>query len=145
MDPIRNPYAPGAGQRPPELAGREEQISTFDVVVARIAKGRPERSIVLIGLRGVGKTVLLNSLRSSAVRSRWGTGKIEARPDSELRRPLSAALHRAVRDLAVHHRAPDRVEETLGVLKAFARGSNLPGPTARRGGTTLAAWLTANR
>src|SRR4051794_134617 len=55
-----------------------------------------------------------------AVRHKWGAGKIEARPEADLRRPLSAALHRAVRDLAVHHRAPDRVEDALGVLKAFA-------------------------
>ncbi|MCU1535831.1 MAG: hypothetical protein JWP82_182, partial [Humibacillus sp.] len=66
MDPITNPYAPGAGQRPPELAGRDEQLRTFDVVLERISRGRSERSIVLTGLRGVGKTVLLNALRSSA-------------------------------------------------------------------------------
>ncbi|NIH86387.1 AAA family ATPase [Amycolatopsis granulosa] len=124
MDPIRNPFAPGAGQRPPELAGRERELSAFEVVLQRVARGRPERSLVLTGLRGVGKTVLLGELRSMAVKHRWGAGKIEARPDAELRRPLSAALHRAVRDLAVRHRAPDRVEEVLGVLKAFALRSN---------------------
>ncbi|HEY9394693.1 MAG TPA: ATP-binding protein, partial [Nocardioides sp.] len=80
MDPIRNPYAPGAGQRPPELAGRNEQLGQFDVVLERVARGRPERSLVLTGLRGVGKTVLLNTLRSAAVRKGWGTGKMEARP-----------------------------------------------------------------
>jgi len=69
MDPIRNPYAPGAGQRPPELAGRDEQQRMFDVVLERTAKGRPERSIIPTGLRGVGKTVLLNTLRSAAVRA----------------------------------------------------------------------------
>jgi Cdc6-like AAA superfamily ATPase len=74
VDPIRNPYAPGAGQRPPELAGRDEQLGAFDVVLERVARGRPERSLVLTGLRGVGKTVLLNALRSAAVRRRWGTG-----------------------------------------------------------------------
>ena len=99
MDPITNPYAPGAGQRPPELAGRDEQLRTFDVVLERIARGRSERSIVLTGLRGVGKTVLLNALRSSAVRAHWGTGKLEARPDQRLRRPLAAAAHQAVREL----------------------------------------------
>ena len=78
MDPIRNPYAPGAGQRPPELAGRDVQLAAFDVVLERVAKGRPERSLVLTGLRGVGKTVLLNALRSAAVRRGWGTGKLEA-------------------------------------------------------------------
>jgi hypothetical protein len=120
VDPVRNPFAPGAGQRPPELAGREKEVAAFDVVLERVARGRPERSLVLTGLRGVGKTVLLGELRSMAVRRGWGAGKIEARPDAGLRRPLSAALHRAVRDLAVRHRAPDRVEQVLGVLKAFA-------------------------
>lgn len=118
MDPIRNPYAPGAGQRPPELAGRDEQLRTFDVVLERIARGRPERSIVLTGLRGVGKTVLLNALRSSAVRAGWGTGKFEARPDQRIRRPMSAALHVAVRELG--HPQTDDVDQVLGVIKAFA-------------------------
>ncbi|MGZ4601303.1 MAG: ATP-binding protein [Oryzihumus sp.] len=119
MDPIRNPYAPGAGQRPPELAGRDEQLRAFDVVLERIAKGRPERSIVLTGLRGVGKTVLLNALRSAAVRAHWGTGKLEARPEQRLRRPLSAALHTAVRELG--HAQSAEVDHVLGVIKAFAQ------------------------
>jgi hypothetical protein len=118
VDPIRNPFAPGAGQRPPELAGRERELKAFEVVLERVARGRPERSLVLTGLRGVGKTVLLGELRAMAVRHKWGAGKIEARPDADLRRPLSAALHRAIRDLAVRHRAPDRV------LKAFALRAN---------------------
>ncbi len=131
MDPIRNPFAPGAGQRPPELAGREKELAAFDVVLERVARGRPERSLVLTGLRGVGKTVLLGELRSMAVRRGWGAGKVEARPDSDLRRPLSAALHRAIRDLAVRHRAPDRVEGVLAVLKAFALRAN-PGDAKLR-------------
>ena len=121
---MRNPFAPGAGQRPPELAGRDKELSAFEVVLERVARGRPERSLVLTGLRGVGKTVLLGELRSMALRRGWGAGKIEARPDAGLRRPLAAALHRAIRDLAVRHRAPDRVEAALGVLKAFALRSN---------------------
>lgn len=120
MDPVRNPFAPGAGQRPPELAGRDREVDAFDVVLERVARGRPERSLMLTGLRGVGKTVLLGELRGMATRKGWGAGKVEARPDADLRRPLSAALHRAVRELAVRHRAPDRVEAVLAVLKAFA-------------------------
>jgi hypothetical protein len=119
VDPIRNPYAPGAGQRPPELAGRDEQLQRFDVVLERVAKGRPERSLVLTGLRGVGKTVLLNTLRSAAVPKRWGTGKLEARPDQGLRRPLSSALHQAVRELG--HPDQDSVDHVLGVIRAFAQ------------------------
>ncbi|HEV7825098.1 MAG TPA: AAA family ATPase [Mycobacteriales bacterium] len=126
MDPVRNPYAPGAGQRPPELAGRDAELGQFDVVLERVVRGRPERSLVLTGLRGVGKTVLLNALRSKAIERLWGTGKIEARPDTSLRRPVAAALHMAVRELAPRHRAPERIEEFLGVLKAFALRSNPP-------------------
>jgi DNA polymerase III delta prime subunit len=118
VDPIRNPYAPGAGQRPPELAGRDEQLDAFDVVLERVARGRPERSIVLTGLRGVGKTVLLNALRSAAVRAGWGTGKLEARPEQSLRRPLASAVHQAVRELGPAGGAGDHA---LGVVKAFAQ------------------------
>src|SRR3954470_592796 len=117
MDPIRNPYAPGAGQRPPELAGRDPQLRAFDVVLERVGHGRPERSIVLTGLRGVGKTVLLNALRSAAVRRGWGTGKLEARPEQSLRRPLAAALHLAIRELG----RPGDAAHVLGVLKSFAQ------------------------
>jgi len=129
VDPIRNPYAPGAGQRPPELAGRDEQLHAFDVVIERISRGRPERSIVLTGLRGVGKTVLLNALRSAAVRAHWGTGKLEARPDQRLRRPLSAALHVAVRELG--HPQGDDVDHVLGVIKAFAQRDAAPNAKLR--------------
>jgi AAA ATPase domain len=131
VDPVRNPYAPGAGQRPPELAGRDRELEVFEVVLERVARSRPERSLVLTGLRGVGKTVLLNTLRSEAIGRLWGTGKIEARPDQPMRRPLSAALHMAVRELAPRHRAPDRIDDFLGVLKAFALRANPSGGKLR--------------
>lgn len=125
MDPIRNPYAPGAGQRPPELAGRDRELAQFEVTLERVAAGRPERSMVLSGLRGVGKTVLLNALRSQAVKRAWGTGKLEARPDQSVRLPIAQATHAAVREVAHRHRDPDRVDEVAGVLKAFALKTDL--------------------
>ena len=128
MDPIRNPYAPGAGQRPPELAGRDEQLTAFDVVLERVQRGRPERSLLLIGLRGVGKTVLLNALRSAAVRAGWGTGKLEARPDQRLRRPLASALHQAVRELG---QSGGRHDDVLGVIRAFAERDSGAGAKLR--------------
>src|SRR6266513_497699 len=136
MDPVRNPYAPGAGQRPPELTGRDREIGQFEVVLERVARGRPERSMVLTGLRGVGKTVLLNTFRSMALQRLWGTGKIEARPDQSIRRPVAAALHMAVRELAPRHRAPDRVDYFLGVLKAFAARD----PKAPKGSSVTSAF-----
>ncbi len=126
MDPVRNPYAPGAGQRPPELAGRDRQLRQFEVTLERVAAGRPDRSMVLSGLRGVGKTVLLNALRGLAVNRAWGTGKFEARPDQSMRLPLAQAVHAAVREVAHRHRDPDRVDAVAGVLKSFALRTPLP-------------------
>ncbi len=120
MDPIRNPYAPGAGQRPPELAGRDRELEQFAVTLERVAAGRPERSMVLSGLRGVGKTVLLNALRGQAVTRAWGTGKVEARPDRSIRIPVAQAVHAAVREVSHRHRDPDQVDRVAGVLKSFA-------------------------
>lgn len=122
MDPIRNPYAPGAGARPPELAGRDDTLRAFDVVLSRVAQHRPERSLVLTGLRGVGKTVLLNRLRFSAVQRGWGTGKLEARPGQSLRRPLGAAVHMAIRELS----HPD-AQSVLGTVKAFVEKGSRAG------------------
>ncbi len=132
---MRNPYAPGAGQRPPELAGRDRELEQFEVTLERVAAGRPERSMVLSGLRGVGKTVLLNALRGEAVRRAWGTGKIEARPDQGIRVPVAQAVHAAVREVAHRHRDPDRVDEVAGTLKSFAlRATPDERRSARSGG-----------
>ncbi len=136
---MRNPYAPGAGQRPPELAGRDDELRAFEVALERVSRGRPERSIVLTGLRGVGKTVLLNAMRSAAVRGGWGTAKLEARPGQSLRRPLSAALHVAIRELANPNQAEAR--HVLGVLKAFVQRESTaraaPHAPGRRGSAAV--------
>ena len=64
IDPIRNPYTPGAGSRPPALTGRDEEIEAFRILLARLKLGRPEKSMLITGLRGVGKTVLLNTFEA---------------------------------------------------------------------------------
>ena len=66
MDPVLNPYAPGAGTRPPELAGRDEVLEAARIALARTRIGRPSKSILMVGLRGVGKTVLLDRMREDA-------------------------------------------------------------------------------
>ena len=118
MDPVRNPYAPVrvAAAR----AGRPGQgTQPFEVVLERIARGRPERSIVLTGLRGVGKTVLLNSFRSMALQ-RLGHREDRGPPRAVDPPPgRGHAAHGAPR-ARPRHRAPDRIEQFLGVLKAFA-------------------------
>ena len=134
MDPIRNPYAPGAGQRPPELAGRDRELRQFAVTLERVAAGRPERSMVLSGLRGVGKTVLLNALRGQAVQRAWGTGKIEARPDQSIRIPVAQAVTAAIREVSHRHRDPDRVDAVAGVVKSFALRTSRRRPHGARAG-----------
>jgi hypothetical protein len=100
-------------------------MAAFEVALERVGAGRPERSIVLTGLRGVGKTVLLNALRSRAVQRYWGTGKVEARSEQGIRLPVAQAVHAAVREVAHRHRNPQAVDAVAGVVKAFALRTSL--------------------
>lgn len=74
MDPMQNPFSPGAGSPPPELAGRAPLLEQARITLGRVKAGRPERSFLLVGLRGVGKTVLLNKIRELAVDRRARRG-----------------------------------------------------------------------
>ena len=67
MDPIKNPFSPGAGAPPPELVGRDEVLEQTRILLGRVKQKRPEKSILLTGLRGVGKTVLLNEMERIAL------------------------------------------------------------------------------
>ena len=78
MDPIRNPYAPGAGTPPPELAGRDELREVSRIALERARIGRTSKSIIMAGLRGVGKTVLLDRILTDAENSGMCTLRIEA-------------------------------------------------------------------
>jgi Cdc6-like AAA superfamily ATPase len=84
MDPITNPFAPGAGTPPPELAGRDELLQTVRIAVARNQRGSPTKSILMVGLRGVGKTVLLDRMRDEAEAAGIQTIRIEAPEDRSL-------------------------------------------------------------
>ncbi len=95
IDPIRNPYTPGAGSRPPALTGRDEEIEAFRVLLARLKLGRPEKSMLITGLRGVGKTVLLNTFEAIAEEAGFRTAKSEITHETEFR-PLIARLARRV-------------------------------------------------
>lgn len=137
MDPIRNPYAL-APDSDRELAGRDERrLRAFDVTLERVARGRPERSVVLTGLRGVGEKRCC-STRYTVSRgsgTSGGPASWRARPDQRLRRPLAAALHMAVREVGAS--ATREVEHVLGVLKSFAQQEDGPresGAAATRAG-----------
>jgi len=66
LDPIANPYTPNAGSRPPELAGRAAELEQFRVLIGRLKRGTTDQSMIIRGLRGVGKTVLLNAFEDQA-------------------------------------------------------------------------------
>jgi hypothetical protein len=133
VDPVRNPYAPGAGQQPPELAGRDDELARVDVLLERAALGRPARGLVLSGLRGVGKTVLLNAMRSRALNAGWLTGKVEARPQVGLRAPVGSALHGAVREVSARSRSRAVAQRLFAVLSSFTLTA---GPDGMRLGLT---------
>lgn len=120
MDPVANPFRPGAGRRPPVLAGREALLSAFDVSRRRAeALGEGDRGWVLSGLRGVGKTVLLNELLRQVSDRRWITAKLEATTDRSLSAGLSQALVRSMRTATGRH--PEaRLKRMLAVFKSFS-------------------------
>jgi AAA ATPase domain len=120
VDRQANPYTPGAGARPPLLAGRGEELEDFRVAFARLGAGQFARSFVLDGLRGVGKTVLLNEADVIARERRWITsGVVECNEDDQLPRLMARLCHRALRKLSVAKRMSSSVERALGVLRAF--------------------------
>ena len=123
MDAVRNPYNPGAGRRPPALVGRDFQLQAFDVLTGRAARGRTGQSLALSGLRGVGKTVLLNELTQRAVRAGWITAKIEARPEGAAQNHFSTRLSRglqtSLRELQ-HKGWGGKFKSALRTFKAFS-------------------------
>lgn len=120
MDPLRNPFSPGAGAPPPELAGREEIIQAAIVALARIRLGRPEKSQMLLGLRGVGKTVLLNKVSEIAEASGYLVVQIEAPEGKRLAGYLAPALKGVLLRLSKVEKAKDLVAGALGALRGFA-------------------------
>lgn len=123
MDPVSNPYSPGAGVRPAELAGRDDELQAFEVLRARAVRGRDAQSLVFYGLRGVGKTVLLNELQSNARNDGWITAKIEADLGSDrtpFRNQVAQSLHLAMRQAQGRGRAGERVRAALRTFKAFS-------------------------
>ena len=125
MDPLQNPFSPGAGSPPPELAGRTPLLEQGRLTLGRVKAGRPERSFFLIGLRGVGKTVLLNKMRDLADASGYSSVLIEAHEG----KPLAALLLPALRQLMISldRMAPisQKVKRGLRVLRSFFNGLKL--------------------
>jgi hypothetical protein len=120
VDPVRNPYSPGAGTRPPALVGRDREIDAMDVALQRLRLGRDGRSQLLTGLRGVGKTVMLNEFEHIAGGRGYFHEHIEVREDGDLAARLAAAFRRLLLSMEARRRIGERVRRALGVLKAFS-------------------------
>lgn len=119
MDPIKNPFSPGAGSPPPELAGRAGILEQARILLGRIKERRPEKSILLTGLRGVGKTVLLNEIERLAVKAGYISMAVEAHEDKPLAALLVPPLRKLLFELDRAAGAGDKAKRGL----ACSRGS----------------------
>lgn len=119
MDKIKNPFSPGAGSPPPELAGREAILEQARVLLGRVRVKRPEKSLLLTGLRGVGKTVLLNEVERMAQSAGYRTILVEAHEGKSLAVLLAPHLRRLLFDLDRIAGAGDKARRGIAVLKSF--------------------------
>src|SRR5262245_57190405 len=99
MDPIKNPFSPGAGSPPPALVGRGPVLEQARILIGRVRAGRSEKSLLLTGLRGVGKTVLLNEIQRLAAAADYRTIELEAHEGKRLGPLLAPSLRRTLYDL----------------------------------------------
>lgn len=120
MDPLKNPFAPGAGAPPPALVGRDEIIRAAEIALHRVRAGRPEKSQMILGLRGVGKTVLLNTIAEMAERIGYQVVQIEAPEAQRLAQYLAPSLKSALMRLSRVEQARDHARRALSALRGFA-------------------------
>jgi hypothetical protein len=125
MDPIKNPFSPGAGSPPPELVGRAPILEQSRILLGRTRIGKPEKSLLLTGLRGVGKTVLLNEIRRMARTDGCYTAFIEAHEDKPLAPLIASQLKTLFFELNRIAHTGDRVKRGLRVLRSFLGGLKL--------------------
>ena len=125
MDRIRNPFVPGAGSRPPELAGRTGVLEDIDILLQRMLIGRATQSVILTGLRGVGKTVLLNEAERLAETHRYHASFVEAREGKRLPNLLVPTLRRTLHKLSLAEAAKEQSRRALRVFKSFVGAANL--------------------
>jgi hypothetical protein len=125
MDAVRNPFAPGAGSRPPELAGRETILQDARTAIQRALIGKPSRSQMLLGLRGVGKTVLLSKIEEIAEAAGHITSSIEAPEGKALSELLVPKINQALRKFSTAENAKAKAHQALRALRSFASAFKL--------------------
>lgn len=121
MNPVDNPYSPGAGTPPPELAGRDELRESVRVAIERLRRGNPSKSVLVVGLRGVGKTVLLDQIRKDAEAAGMHTVRVEAPEGRSLPAMLAPQLRLALLRLSRIEKAKDLAQRALRGLAGFAK------------------------
>ncbi len=126
MDPTLNPYSPGAGSPPPALVGRDAEIEIIRVAIERLRLGRSEKSFMLTGLRGVGKTVLLQEFVDLGLRRHWACELVEASPTMKFQQVVADVVQRVLLRLSPAQTLAARARRALGVLKSFKITWNLP-------------------
>jgi len=119
MDPIKNPFSPGAGSPPPELVGRDPVLEQARILLGRVKQKKPEKSMLLTGLRGVGKTVLLNEIKRMADGDGYRTISIEAHEGKALGSLIAPYLRSLLYDLDRIAGTGDKVKRGLAVLRSF--------------------------
>ncbi|MBP8169222.1 MAG: ATP-binding protein [Azonexus sp.] len=119
MDPIKNPFSPGAGAPPPELVGRDPLLEEARILLGRVKQKRPEKSLLLTGLRGVGKTVLLNEIERMARKDGYQSILLEAHEEKPLGELIFPALRGLLYELDRTAGAGDKVKRGLAVLRSF--------------------------
>jgi hypothetical protein len=124
MDPINNPFSPGAGSPPPELVGRDSALEQARILLGRIIQKRPEKSMLLTGLRGVGKTVLLNEIELLAKKSNYRTIFIEAHEDKALGPLIAPYLRSLLFELDRMGGLSNKVKRGLAILRSFVSALN---------------------
>jgi hypothetical protein len=126
MNKRDNPYTPGAGRKPRTLAGRDQDLESFQSMVERLDAGSYERSLIYTGLRGVGKTVLLMEFDVLASEAGWATTDVqEVGSNADFRTTFAGMANRLLMNMSRRHRAKQRIERALAVVKSFSIG--LPG------------------
>jgi AAA ATPase domain len=125
MDPVRNPFSPGAGTPPPELAGRADVREAVRVAIERVRRGLPTKSVLMVGLRGVGKTVLLDRMRDDAEAGGIHTVRIEAPEGRSLPALLAPQLRQTLLRLSRNELAKDGAKRALRALAGFAKSLKL--------------------
>jgi hypothetical protein len=120
VDPRLNPYTPNAGAKPPALVGRDDELEAFEILLARLQRGRAEQSLLVTGLRGVGKTVLLGAFQERAIAAGWVSVETEITRTTRFTDRMAHLTKRALLEIAPRERWKERARRAGRILQSFS-------------------------